>query len=101
MNYLFIKSKSIHKIIYKKNHSKMGSGISLNHEQIAAIIKQELKIKFEKDQQSLPHCYQDYLIYRDYLEEQKLYSQLKAIDNYVKKGKKIKYNSKNINTSTV
>ena len=87
MNYLFIKSKSIHKIIYKKNHSKMGSGISLNHEQIAAIIKRDLQIKFEKDQQALPLCNQDYLIYRDYLEEQKLYSQLKAIDDYVKKSK--------------
>ena len=88
MNYLFIKSKSIHKTIYKKNYSKMGSGISLNHEQIAAIIKQELKIKFKKDQKALPLCYQDYIIYRDYLEEQKLYSQLKAIDDYVKKCKK-------------
>ena len=65
----------------------MGSGISLNHEQIAAIIKQELKIKFKKDQKALPLCYQDYIIYRDYLEEQKLYSQLKAIDDYVKKSK--------------
>jgi len=65
----------------------MGSGISLNHEQIAAIIKRDLQIKFEKDQQALPLCYQDYLIYRDYLEEQKFNSQLKAIDDYVKKGK--------------
>jgi hypothetical protein len=78
----------------------MGSGISLNHEQIAAIIKRDLKIKFEKDQQALPHCYQDYLIYRDYLEEQKFNSQLKAIDDHVKMVK-TKYNSKNINTSTV
>jgi hypothetical protein len=63
----------------------MGSGLSLNYEQIALLIKRDLQIKFENEQRMLPQCYQEYIIYRDYLEEQKLLSQLKAIDDHVKK----------------
>lgn len=63
----------------------MGSGISLSYEQIASLIKRELKIKFDYEQRFLPQYCEDYLIYRDYLEEQKLLSKLKSIDNHVKK----------------
>jgi len=63
----------------------MGSGISLSYEQIATLIKRELEIKFEIEQRIIPQCCEDYLIYRDYLEEQKLLSLLKAIDANVKK----------------
>ena len=63
----------------------MGSGISLSYEQIAILIKRELQIKFDNEQKILPQCCQDYLIYRDFLEEQKLLSKLKTIDNHVKK----------------
>lgn len=62
----------------------MGSGISLSYEQIAILIKRELQIKFDNEQRMLPQCCQDYLIYRDYLEEQKLLSKLKAVDNHLK-----------------
>lgn len=62
----------------------MGSGISLSYEQIAILIKRELQIKFDYEQRMLPQCCQDYLIYRDYLEEQKLLSKLKAVDNHLK-----------------
>ena len=74
----------------------MGSGLSLNYEQIAILIKRELQIKFENEQRMLPQCCKDYILYRDYLEERKQLSMLKAIDDHVKGLNTSLYNPKTI-----
>ena len=63
----------------------MGSGLSLSYEQIAIIVKRELEIKFENEKKTRPKCYELYIVYRDYLEESKLLSQLREIDRQTKR----------------
>lgn len=67
----------------------MGSGISLNNNQIEEIIKRDCKYRLDAFLNSPPPCASAYMQYRNYLEESKYHYSIRVIDAYSKKRRAI------------
>jgi len=62
----------------------MGSGISLDYEQLSNIVKRDLVKEFnEKQVMFNPYTIEGYLIYTDFSEEQELKQRIQKINNFV------------------
>ena len=73
----------------------MGSGISLNEEQVAQIIIRDLIIEFNEEQSKLPlFTDEGYEIYRDFSDEVKLNNKVEKIKKFANSHKFTTYQIK-------
>lgn len=62
----------------------MGSGISLDYEQLSDIVKRDLVKEFnEKQVMFNPYTIEGYIIYTDFSEEQELKQRIQKINSFV------------------